>query len=68
MPLPEEIKEWCGVVRHLLEGQRALDIGRVPASLLLDGDDLPGLGKEKQNRSERRVDCCQAAVKEDQRP
>jgi hypothetical protein len=46
-----------GVLRHLFEGQRAIDVGRVPVSLLLDGDDLPGLGKEKQNHSERRVDC-----------
>jgi hypothetical protein len=57
-----------GVVHHLLEGQRAIDVGSVPVSLLLDGDDLPGLGKEKQSHSERRVDCRQAVVKQDQRP
>ncbi len=36
--------------------------------VLLDGDDLPGLGKERQNHSERRVGCRQAAVNQDQRP
>ena len=30
---------------HLLVGQRAIDVGRAPIGLLLDGDDLPGLGK-----------------------
>ena len=36
------------VVRHLLVGQRAIDVGGVPMALGLDGDDLPRLGQRRQ--------------------
>ena len=37
------------VVRHLLVGERPIDVSRVPMALQLDGDDLPGLGQVWQN-------------------
>lgn len=42
--LPEE--GGC-VVRHLSVGQRPIDVGGVAVSMLLDGDDLPGLRKQR---------------------
>jgi hypothetical protein len=38
-----------GVVRHLLEGQRAIDVGGVPVPLLFDGDYLQSLRTGWQN-------------------
>jgi len=37
------LQERGRVVRHLLDGQRTIDIGRAAVRLLFDGDDLPGL-------------------------
>ena len=42
---PEVSQQGGRVVRHLLDSQRAIDVGRVPMRLLLDGDDPSGLGK-----------------------
>jgi hypothetical protein len=39
----------AGVVRHLLEGQRAIDVGGVPVPLLFDGDYLQSLRMGWQN-------------------
>jgi hypothetical protein len=52
---------------HLLDAQRAIDVGRAPVSLQLEGDDLPSLGKSRQKLSERRADCRKCAVKQNQR-
>ena len=38
-----------GVVRHLLEGQRAINVGGVPVPLLFDGDYLQSLRTGWQN-------------------
>jgi hypothetical protein len=38
-----------GVVRHLLEGQRVIDVGGVPVPLLFDGDYLQSLRAGRQN-------------------
>jgi hypothetical protein len=57
-----------GVVGHLLDGQRAVDVGGVPVCLLFDGDDLPGLGKVRQQLAERSLDGRQRAVQQHQRP
>ncbi len=49
-PLDRELSETRGgVVRHLLEGSRTINVGRVPVSLLLDGDDLPSLREGRQH-------------------
>jgi hypothetical protein len=55
------------VVRHLRGGQWAIDVGRAPMGLLLDGDNLPGLGQGRQHLAERGVNCRQSAVKQNQR-
>jgi hypothetical protein len=56
-----------GVVGHLLDGQRAIYIGRASMGLQLEGDDLPGLCKFRQNVSERGADCRKSAVEQNQR-
>src|SRR6266487_1124955 len=56
------------VLRHLLDGQRAINVSRAPMGLLFDGDDLPGLGKGRQQLSERGADCRQSAMQQNQRP
>jgi len=61
--------ERCGgVIGHLLDAQRAIDVGCAPMGLQLEGDDLPSLGKSRQKFSERRADCRKRAVKQNQRP
>src|SRR6266571_5300869 len=47
---------------------RVIDVGRAPMGLLFDGDDLPGLGKGRQQLSERGADCRQSAMQQNQRP
>src|SRR5437867_6167907 len=73
--VPEEIRpvdmeifqESGGVLGRLLEAERTIDIGGVPVSLLLEGDDPPGLRKGRQDLSERGVDRRASAVKQNQR-
>ena len=65
LELPEE---FGGVVRHLLVLKRAVDVGRVSVSLLLDGNDLAGLGKAREDLAKIDLDRGHAAVKQDQRP
>jgi len=55
-----------GVLRRLLEGKRTIYISSVTVSLLLEGDDLPGLCKGRQNLSERCFDRRSAAVEKEQ--
>jgi hypothetical protein len=38
-----------GIVGRLLEGERTIDIGGSPVSLLLEGKDLPDLCQGRQN-------------------
>src|SRR3989454_2111735 len=71
--VPEEIcpvdmeifQESGGVFGRLLEAEGTIDIRGVTVSLLLEGDDPPGLGKGRQDLSERGVDRRASAVKQD---
>jgi hypothetical protein len=63
---PDVFDQGGNIVRHLLEGERAINIGGVSMSLQLDGNDLPVLGKDWQKLLEH-PDYAQAAVKENQR-
>jgi hypothetical protein len=53
-PFESQVPDHSGdVVRHQLEAEGALDIGGVPVSLQLDGDDAPRSGKLWHNLSHR---------------
>jgi hypothetical protein len=41
-----------GVVGPVLDAQRPVDVGGVPVRLLLDRDDLPGLGQRREDPAE----------------
>jgi hypothetical protein len=41
-----------GIVGRLLEGEQTIDIGGSTVSLLLEGNDLPGLCQGRQNPAE----------------
>src|SRR5260370_20042210 len=43
------LDEGSGVVRHLLVGERSIDVGRMPMALDLNCNDLPGPGQVWQN-------------------
>src|SRR5918994_1353098 len=63
-----KVPERCGgVIGQLLDGERAIDVGRASMGLQLEGDDLPSLGKSRQKLSERRADCRKRAVEQNQR-
>jgi len=64
---PEVLEHRGGVVRHLLVGDRAIGVGRMPMSLLVDGDHLPRRGQARQDRTHR-VDRHVGAVQQDERP
>ena len=52
-PLDRALSEKrSGAVRHLLEGYRTINVGRVPVPLLLNGDYLSSLREGRQNFSE----------------
>jgi len=55
-----------GIVGHPFVGDGAVDVGRVPVPLQLDGDDLPGLGEGRHYLSHR-IDRHVGAVEHDQR-
>ena len=56
-----------GVVGHLLDAQRAVDVGGAPVGLHLKGDHLAGLGQPRQHASERGADGRKSAVQQHQR-
>jgi hypothetical protein len=64
----EVAQERGGVVGPVLDGQRAVDVGGVPVRLLLDRDDLPGLGEGRDHPAKVDLDGGQVAVQENQRP
>src|SRR5215210_2858229 len=64
---PEVLDQASDVVRHLLEAQRAIDIGSVPVSLEFDRDELPGLGQQWQHLSKVGLNGSETAMKQDQR-
>src|SRR5207247_8973534 len=62
----EIVQESGGVFGRLLDAEGTIDIRGVTVSLLLEGDHPPGLGKGRQDLSERGVDRRASAVKQDQ--
>src|SRR3981189_1626068 len=62
----EKLHERFDVVGHCLEGQRPVDIGRMPMALQFDGDDFPLLGQRSQVRTEH-GDTHNPAMQQDQR-
>src|SRR5437660_9767480 len=63
---PELREQRDGILGHLPVGEGSINVGSMPMSLLLDGDDPPSPGETRQNLSERGADGRQTAVKEDQ--
>ena len=59
---PKVSKKSRGIVRRLLEVEWTIHVGGAAVSLLVEGDDLPGLCKIIENPSERGVDGRPAAV------
>ncbi len=58
-----ELPEECGgVVRQLLIGERPINVGRVPVSLLFNGGDLPGRGQGRQPTLVLSSSMCEVAI------
>src|SRR5260221_12031934 len=64
----EMTQESSGVLRPLLETERAINVGCVPMSLLLNSDNPPRRGKLRQHLAERGADGREIAVQQHQRP
>ena len=64
---PDVREQSDGIVGHPLVGERSINIGGVPMSLLFDGDDLPSPADTRQHLSERGADGRQTTVKQHQR-
>src|SRR5258708_5768001 len=63
---PDVREQRDGILSHLPIGEGPINVGSVPVSLLLDGNDLSSSGKARQDLSERGADGRQTAVKQDQ--
>src|ERR1700730_1845793 len=61
-------QESGGVLRPLLYTQRAINVGGVPMSLLLDRDNPPRRGQLRQHLAERGANGREIAVQQQQRP
>src|SRR5712692_9488689 len=64
---PQMTQERGGVLRPLLYTERAINVGCVPMSLLLDGDNPPRRGKLWQHLAERGANGREIAVQQHQR-
>src|SRR5260221_2523768 len=64
----EMTQESSGVLRQLLETERAINVGCAPMSLLLNSDNPPRRGKLRQPLAERGADGREIAVQQHQRP
>src|SRR5436305_15252987 len=62
------VQERGGVLRPLLDTERAINVGGVPMSLLLDSDNPPRRGKLGQHLAERGATGREVAVQQHQRP
>jgi len=62
----EVLDQGGDVVRHRLEAQRAVDVGRAPMGLQIGGDDLPPFCEQRENFAEH-LDRADAAMQQDQR-
>ena len=60
------IDEGGDIVRHRLEDQREVDVGREPIGLQTDGDNLPAFCEQQQGLAEH-LDRAGAAMQQDQR-
>src|SRR6266581_9488868 len=61
-------QESGGVLRPLPYTERAINVGCVPMSLLLDSDNPPRRGKLRQHLAKRGADGREIAVQQHQRP
>src|SRR5438552_8956463 len=64
---PQMTQERAGVLRPLLYTERAINVGRVSMSLLLDSDNPPRRGKHRQHLAERGANGREIAVQQYQR-
>ena len=64
---PELAEQRRGVVGHVLDAQRAVDVGGVAVRLLLDGDHPPVLGERGEQLREVDADPGERAVQQHQR-
>src|SRR6266566_6786900 len=65
---PQMTQERGGVLGPLLYTERAIDVGGVPMSLLLDSDHPPRRGKLRQHLAERGANGREIAMQQHQRP